>query len=197
MKNTPPLVNVKSIASCQANPQIIRKVFYSISLFFVAAVLFTACKKEIEAESTTINGLTFGCKVNGKPFIADRWDYGYNIPPIHIDFWWDPVEREHYFIARAEKENESIRLYLNGSMTTGIKYLNTSTSSWPCNVDPADYASYDIRYPAKEYLTNSNSTGFVNIIYADSTKNKIEVIKSDNERVQYSFFLSSVWEKRK
>lgn len=144
------------------------------SILFVLGFSIISCKKELIQKEVTINGLTFACKVNGKQFIADKWDYGYNIPPIHIDFCWAPVTREHYLIVRAKKENEDIRLYLNGSMAPGIKYLNTNTISWPCNTDPADYGSYDTRYPAKEYLTNSKATGFVDIIYADSTKNKIE-----------------------
>ena len=137
-------------------------------------VLFTSCKKEVEVETTTVNGLTFKCKVNGNPFIADYWDYGYNIPPIHIDFCWDPVNRKSYFKVLAEKKNESIRLYLNGTIGLGKKYLNTTTISWPCNVHPSDYGSYDIRYPAKEFLTNSISIGYVDVIYADTTRNKIE-----------------------
>lgn len=139
-----------------------------------AAFLLSACKKELDPATVNVNELTFGCKVNGKSFIADYWDYGYNIPPIHIDFCWDPVNRKSYLIVRGEKENESVFLYLNSPIMKGKKYLNTQTISWPCNVHPQDYGSYTTRYPGREYITNTIDTGYVDIIFVDTTKNKIE-----------------------
>jgi len=150
------------------------KQFNFFLTMFAATILLFACKKELDPTSVKVNGLTFGCKVSGKPFIADYWDYGYNIPPIHIDFCWDPIKRVSYLIIRGEKENESVFLYINSPIVKGKKYLNTQTISWPCNVHPADYGAYTTRYPDKEYITNPITTGYVDILYADTTTNKIE-----------------------
>jgi hypothetical protein len=48
MKNTISPLNSQRIASFQTNPPIMRNVFNVIAFFFVAAFLFTACKKDIK-----------------------------------------------------------------------------------------------------------------------------------------------------
>jgi hypothetical protein len=48
MKNTISPLDPQRITSCQTNPPIMRNAFNAIAVFFVAAFLFTACKKDIK-----------------------------------------------------------------------------------------------------------------------------------------------------
>jgi hypothetical protein len=140
-------------------------------------LLFSAgCKKDKtpSSEWVTINGQIFGCRVNGKPFIADKWDYGNNVPPIHIDFWYDPIGSYRYLIANGNKSNERVEIYLNPPLVVGRRELKFRTRSHPTYVHPLDYGYYSTQFPSREYITNDTIGGYVNILSVDTINQKIE-----------------------
>lgn len=154
------------------------KTIIRFSLYGLIFFLFPAasCKKDKTASSelVTVNGQTFGCRVDGKTFIADKWDYVNNIPPIRIRFRYSPVLQTNTLQILAEKENQLIELWINSPVTVGIKNLLFNTLSHPTIVNPLDYASYEIFNPYKEYITNNIVGGHINILIADSVYQKVE-----------------------
>lgn len=138
-------------------------------LFFVLTLLLCSCKKE-KPETVTIRGMTFGCQVNGKNFIPDKWDYGLNIPPMHIDFWFDPLTKTTYLKILAEKQNSFVEIYLNSPLTSGRRDLKFTTIPFPTNVNPKDYGLYN---SDAEYITNDSIGGYVNLIEIDTLTNKV------------------------
>lgn len=143
-----------------------------VFIAFISMILISSgCKKE--KPSVTINGLTFGCKVDGKQFVPDLWDYGYNIPPISIDFVNDALASKRDLFISAEKSNEGVELYINGPLTKGIRNLNTTTISFPNNGRPSDYGNYYVKSPHAEYITSQSIGGVVNLIEVDTLTNRV------------------------
>ncbi len=138
-------------------------------------ILNCTCKKDevLQPETVTINGQTFGCRVDGVPFIADKWDYGFNIPPIKIEWRARPFlgGRDIYVIAK--RENEQIEIWLNHPFTSGIKEVKFNTPSYPTAYPPQDYALYRTITPSKEYITTNILGGYINFIIVDSVSGKI------------------------
>jgi len=132
-------------------------------------MLTTNCKKE--KPTVTINGLTFGCKVNGKQFIPDAWDYGYNIPPLHIDFVQDAVTNNVDLYVTAEMTTEKIKLHLRSPLTKGIHQLKFNTTTYVPQNGYVDYGVYE--KGAEEYVTNDLVGGFVDLIDIDTLLNKV------------------------
>ena len=141
-----------------------------------STIIAASCKKEKTpaSELVTVNGQTFGCRVNGRPFIADKWDYGNNVPPIHVDFWYNPIGGYRYLIANGNKSNERVEIYLNPPLVVGRRELKFRTRSHPTYVDPLDYGYYSTQIPSREYITNDRIGGYVNILSVDTINQKIE-----------------------
>ena len=142
-----------------------------LSLFF----LNCSCKKENtpDSETVTVNGMTLGCRVDGIPFIANKWDYGLNTPPIKIEWRARPFlgGRDIYVIAK--RENEQIEIWLNHPFVPGNRELKITTSSYPTTYPPNDYALYRTISPDREYITTNTIGGNVNFITVDSLSGKI------------------------
>lgn len=156
--------------------QSMKAIRMSPFLMAVCYLLMAAgCKKDNpQSELVTVNGQTFGCRVNGKPFIADKWDFGNNIPPIRIRFRYSPVLQTNTLQVLAEKENQLIELWVNSPVTVGIKNLISNTLSHPTIVNPLDYGSYETFSPFREYITNNIAGGHINILVADTINQKVE-----------------------
>src|SRR5688572_887180 len=141
---------------------------------FLYFFLNCSCKKENtpNPETVTINGMTFGCRVDGILFIADKWDYGFNIPPIKIEWHGRPFlgGRDIYVIARREKEQ--IEIWLNHPFVPGNRELKFTTLSYPTTYPPNDYALYRTISPDREYITTNTLGGNVNFITVDSVSGK-------------------------
>ncbi len=139
-------------------------------------LMAASCKKEktVQSELVTLNGQTFGCRVDGTPFIADLWDYGNNIPPIHVDIWYSPVRQYHYLIVTGKKSNQYVEVYLNPPLTVGRRELKFNTRPYPIETVQKDYGLYQVISPSKEYITNSMLGGFVDIFSVDTITLRIE-----------------------
>jgi len=143
----------------------------SVSLFLVSS-----CKKDnqTEPETVTVNGKTFGCKVDGKTFIPDYWDYGNNIPPISIDFS-NVTFGGFTLIVEARRENEIIEIFLNKPLFKGVHELKFITRAFPTYAFPKDYGLYQVKNisPQGEYITNDTVGGYVDLIEIDTLTNKV------------------------
>lgn len=148
---------------------------FFILLVFGAGFLFitAGCKKEKLPETITINGMTFGCRVDGKPFIPDKWDYGNNIPPIRIEFYFDPLTRTVFLKTIAEKQNTFVEIYINSPLMPGRKELKFNTRPFPTYANPKDYGLYYVHFPESEYITNATIGGYVDLIEVDTSTNKV------------------------
>jgi len=148
-----------------------KKILLLICIWGIQA----SCKKEqTPSELVTANGQTFGCRINDKPFIADKWDYGNNVPPIHVNMWYSTVGRYHYLIANGNKENERVEIFLNPRLIQDRRELKFTTRSYPTYASPKDYGLYKTNYPDKEFITNDTLGGYVDLIFADTVMQKIE-----------------------
>jgi hypothetical protein len=146
-------------------------------LVFTSTLILANCSctkdPELKPETVTINGKTFGCRVDGVPFIADKWDYGLSIPPITIEWRARPFfgGRDIYVIAK--RENEQIEIWLNHPFTVGNREVKFNTMSYPSLYPPDDYALYRTITSGKEYITNNSLGGHINLISVDSVSGKI------------------------
>ena len=155
-----------------------RALFYLL-IFLSPLILFNfSCKKDPvdNPETVTINGQTFGCRVDVTPFVADKWDYGLNIPPIKIEWRARPFlgGRDIYVIAR--RENERIEIWLNHPFIAGNREVKITTMSYPNQYPPNDYALYRTISPDKEYITTNALGGNFNFVTVDSISGKIHVV---------------------
>ena len=139
-------------------------------------VLASRCKKDppSQSELVTVNDQSFGCRVDGVPFIADLWDYGNNIPPIRIRFRYSPVTGKTSLQVLAEKQNRYVEVWINSPVVSGLKELKFETRPYPIYNNPSDYGLYQIISPNKEHITNQTIGGSVNILSVDTVNQKIE-----------------------
>lgn len=155
------------------------KPFLQPVLYFLFSVLFLSlsCKKpktEEKPEAVTIEGKTFGCKVDGQLFLPEGYSIGSNTPPINVNFWYNPVTGKKKVIAHGKKGNRGVEVYINSPVTIGRKPLNTTTRSYPTNGLPPDYGMYYENSGQTEYITNGTVGGWVDVLVADTLTNKIE-----------------------
>lgn len=150
----------------------------NMPLFLIAVsylLMAAGCKKDNpQSELVTVNGQTFGCRVNGKPFIDNRWDYGNNVPPIFVTMLYNPVLRYSYLIASGDRQNEMVEIYIPSPLTVGRKNLQYNTLSYPTIVNPLPYGLYRTYTPSQDFITNDTLGGYVDILFADTVTRKIE-----------------------
>jgi len=132
----------------------------------------SGCKKNKEPETVTINGLTFSCKVDGKQFIPDYWDYGNNIAPLRLKFIANTNNAIDMMLI-AEKQNEYVEIYLNYPLVQGKHELKFYTKPFPIYDPPKDNGIYVVKYPHQEYITNDTMGGYVDLIEIDTIHLKI------------------------
>ena len=132
----------------------------------------SSCKKNIPPETVTINGLTFGCRVDGKAFIADYWDYGNNIPPLELDFIANSNNSLRLLLI-AKRQNEKIVIYLNNPLVQGMHELKYNTRPFPTYDPPKDNGAYIVSFPYTEYITNETIGGYVDLISMDTVTLKV------------------------
>lgn len=141
-------------------------------IFLIALIstllLSIGCKKE--KPFVTINGITFGCKINNKQFIPDDWDYGYNIPPLTLRFIADN-NNSLDLLLDAEKKNEYVEIYLNHPLTKGRHELKFYTLPFPDADPPKDNGVYAIS--SQIFITNDNNGGYVDLIEIDTLTHKV------------------------
>ncbi len=151
---------------------ITRQSVLTILSFFLLA---TGCKKDSpQSEQVTVNGQTFGCRVDGVPFISDLWDYGNNIPPVRVDFWYSPVLRTMEVQIIGKKENQYIEVWLASPIVAGRALLKTTTLPSPAIPHPPNYGLYQKLSPNQTFITNSSIGGYVDILSVDTVAQKIE-----------------------
>jgi hypothetical protein len=145
-------------------------------LVLASLVLSASCKKnkiEEKKETVTINGQTFGCRVDGVPFIADKWDYGLNIPPIQIQF-----SRSTYggvtLLVTAKRQEGAIFFFLNKPLKPGNLTLNEYTKPYPVWDPPKNHGDYIVRSNDSHFITGPTSQGNVNFIVMDTLTYKVE-----------------------
>jgi hypothetical protein len=146
-------------------------------LVLSTVLLSASCKKnkseQEKNETVTINGKTFGCRVDGELFLPDKWDYGNNIPPIDISF-----SRTTYggvtLIVSGKKENETIQIFLNKPLVQGELALNEYTKPYPVWDPPKNSANYSISSPRRDYITSNASIGKINLLVIDTANFKVE-----------------------
>jgi hypothetical protein len=151
----------------------------------LASLLLAACKKEKNNPDdyiVRVGNQAFGAYLNGQPWVADYRDAGNGVVPIDVAIYKDPVNNYYYMWIRALKANEEISLYIPPPLSVGRKLLNSNTYPYPAALYPATYGMYSIYAPAKNYITTTTATGFIDIINSDTTKKQIEA-KFDFEAI--------------
>lgn len=152
---------------------IFKVIFMRQILFFAFSFMLIAnssCKKQ-KPETVAIRGVTFGCQVNGKNFIPDYWDYGYNIPPVSLKFIAGSNNALDLLLD-ANKQDEYIQIYLNHPLTKGKHELNFNTLPFPISDPPKDNGVYVINNSA-QFITNTDVGGYVNLIEIDTITHKV------------------------
>jgi Family of unknown function (DUF6252) len=139
----------------------------------------TSCKKVItktpEDYRVTWDKYTFGCFVNGVPWIPDYYDYGYYIGPIGVSFFASgtPPNSFFYTVISAVGNNQSMNIYLPYEIEIKKYELNKSVGIYPyVSRDTIPFAQFYKYYPnpGKYFGTNENAKGFVNVTNVNKNK---------------------------
>lgn len=145
-----------------------------IPFFLQLCFLQGGCKKHKppSSEWVTVNGQSFGCRVNAVPFIPEKRNK--KVPPVRINFLYSPALRKFDLHLIAEKQNGSVEIWVNNPVVPGIKELKFRTRSYPTFNQPLNYGLYQHISSGKEYITNELTGGYIHILFLDAQNQKIE-----------------------
>ncbi len=147
-------------------------------IIIICFFLFNSCKRnEVDAlPPVTQNGAnTFGCLVNGQPWVANGGKYlgnGYKIKVIDggYQFAYNDTLRNNIWLNGNRSDGENIQIFIRKVYKTGIYNLSNNTGYYP-NTIPLNYGSYYDN--VHNYATNTNYKGQVIITKADTLINAI------------------------
>jgi hypothetical protein len=122
--------------------------------------LFWACQKDKLPKPTQEGKNTFGCKINGKPWIPNGGPGFQGAKPIEGGFVQIILSSDStktgIFLRAYAKDGSMLHLYLNDHQSSTY-ILNRETNIKPFSLRPLDYAAYYSN--GNYYITNSQSTG--------------------------------------
>ena len=141
-----------------------------LSAFVLLLVLFS-CKKNDPLPAATQNGAnTFGCKVNGKPWIPDGGGGFSGIKPVEGGYQGsyisDPTKCNAYIRSR-KMDRTVIHLFIREVCEKGVYDLNSNTGTWDVQQRPLSYGLY-IDADKNYYITDREHRGKVNVTRADT-----------------------------
>jgi hypothetical protein len=157
---------------------------YIISIFSLVTIILlpaASCKKNATNDplppATQTGANTMGCYVNGKPWLPDTKDNG-SIPrlkAVSVSFWNTNSQLYFTFYRQRNPDNQAIRLYIKDF--TGLGVYNMNITSRIMGVPGGsgalnNYLNFSDDNENKQYVTNENYTGTVNITYYN-TNNRI------------------------
>jgi hypothetical protein len=141
---------------------------YLLVTLCLSLSLLTCKQTDVLPQATQEGKNTFGCLIDGKPYIPNGGGSFSGIKPIYGGFL--VLSSKPYklgiYVYTYEKSGQKIEIYLNDYLL-GKHILNSNTSTIPASVDPQDYASYTSVLGDK-YITSSKYTGQITIIKADT-----------------------------
>ena len=148
---------------------------YILAAIFFLLTTAMSCKKTNTANedqltaATQIGANTMGCYVNGKAWLADTKDNG-SIPrlkAIGVDYLSN-TELIFTFYRDRIPDDQAIYIYIKDFNGSGLYNMNQTSrirgvpgSNGPLN----SYLNFSDDNAKKEYVTNENYTGTVNITY--------------------------------
>jgi hypothetical protein len=140
-----------------------------IVLTIFLALLFSSCKKDNpikpkgpEDYRVSYDKLTFGAYVNGEPWIPDYYDVGNGVGPIDFIFLGNGSNTVKLKVV-AQKNSEHLNIFVPADLSIGRFEFNTNGGTHPTLSNPPAYGLFQKYYPSKEYKTNTQYTGFINI----------------------------------
>ena len=142
----------------------------NVLFLFTALVLFSGCKKSIDAlpEATQTGANTFGLKLNGNYWVPQHFGVTSTGTLLEARFTGtgDFVLNARNF-ASEPKESE-FEIYIKNLNATGTYQLNQNTAVYPNQ--SASYAYYIKREinPLNQWITGSSYTGTVTITKRDT-----------------------------
>jgi hypothetical protein len=142
----------------------------SAILLLLLLISTTSCKKDKiktpEDYRVTYGNQTFGAYLNGQPWVADYRDAGNGVGPLDIQMQsvGNPGSSIINMWLIARKNNEQINIYLPGPLQPGRILLNKNTQPYPYELNPQPYGMYELYSPQKRFITNTDVTGFVDIL---------------------------------
>ncbi len=145
--------------------------FVSIStIIVVVAILLAACTNRNPLPQPTQTGSnTFGCLIDGEPYIPDGGRGFMPSKPVNGGFL--VIRSSPYtlgvYIYTYAKNKQRVDIYLN-EYTLGRHLLNRNTGIIPDQINPRNYGLY-MSEEGNQYTTNSNYTGWVDLTKADTT----------------------------
>jgi hypothetical protein len=139
-----------------------------------------SCKKEVNPDplppETQTGANTFGCLIDGQPWIPDGGGGFSQIPPISGGYISAStnVPKHSVWISTRSKDKKSISLYVRSVDKAGLYLLNFNTSSdIGGSPNSNNFGLYTIdgstiNDPDYNYITTSQYTGWVNFTVADT-----------------------------
>ncbi len=141
----------------------------TVSTFIIVLLTMVSCKKVIikTAEDYRIKygNVTFGCFINGVPWVPNYGDPGSGVGPVSISNFasGSPSAPFFYTVIEALSNYERLTIYLPNDIIEKKYLLNYNSGIYPTNnknLPSADFTKY---YPYSVYTTNQNTTGYVNV----------------------------------
>ena len=132
------------------------------------AILFISCKKNIDPLpiETATGANTFGCKVNGVPYIPSGGDPTISWYPVEGGWIKDVDNNRGLNIRTVSGNTRFIDIYIKVLDTVGVYKLNYNTQPFPIAVRAENYGCYSTKNSNgsyNRYVTNSQYTGEVHV----------------------------------
>lgn len=138
------------------------------------ACINLSCSKDRLPEVTQDGKNTFGCKVNGKNWVPHGGGGFSGIEPVNGGYQktysFNTTSNNVFILAYDGKTN--INIYLRSVGKPGLYSLKYNTLDITNQLDPYNYGYYQSD-DGSEYLTNTENSGEVNVIRADTINNII------------------------
>ena len=148
----------------------------TIKLYAVALLscwLITCQPKDILPAATEEGKNTFGCKINGKSWVADGYGPGLfsTIKGVQGGILQiqtvSPRFRRALYIITIGGDGQALDLYLN-DLRVGTQQLNEITSPKPNALLPRNYGFYQSNRGGPVYITSDRFVGSINVTKVDT-----------------------------
>ncbi|MBA9079893.1 MULTISPECIES: DUF6252 family protein [Rufibacter] len=150
------------------------KRFYLIPVLLFLILVLCSCTEEDLPKPTQSGANMIACKVNGKPWISEIKSLFVNGEKFSVTSgYYEKPNR--YFVLWARRvnddENSSIQLAIEDLKSTGRQTFEVNSNLYPGNYPTKNYGYYqnrDNRMDTKNYVTNTNYKGSINVTRFDT-----------------------------
>jgi hypothetical protein len=134
----------------------------------VALLLLATCTKpDPLPPATEVGAHTFGCRIDGKPYVPDGGTGWNPYPAISFGFV-DLLGGRYFSIETTARDGRSFYLFVKGATQPGL--YKVDLNAWPRSIDPYTPGYMIYSAPSISYMTDARHTGWFNLTRCDTAR---------------------------